>query len=59
MAKEAKIIAGGQSLVPVMNLRLAQPEHLIDINAIPGLAEIGEAEGRLVIGALVAALRMW
>jgi carbon-monoxide dehydrogenase medium subunit len=35
-AEDAKIIAGGQSLVPMMNLRLANPPHLIDLNAIPG-----------------------
>lgn len=49
---EAKILAGGQSLIPVMNLRLAQPEHIIDINAINGLADIGEASERMTIGAL-------
>ncbi len=36
-AGNAKIIAGGQSLVPMMNFRFARPELLIDINAIPGL----------------------
>lgn len=49
---EAKIIAGGQSLIPVMNLRLAQPEHLIDINAIDGLSGISEGGERMTIGAL-------
>ena len=38
----AKVIAGGQSLVPMMNLRLARPEHLIDLNAITGLDAIVE-----------------
>ena len=50
--EEAKIIAGGQSLIPLMNLRLAQPEFLIDINGIPELTGIREQEGRLVLGAL-------
>ena len=49
---EAKIIAGGQSLIPLMNLRLAQPEHLIDVNGLSALTGIREQDGRLVIGAL-------
>ena len=49
---EAKIIAGGQSLIPVMNLRLSQPEHLIDINGIEELAGISENGNRLMVGAL-------
>lgn len=47
-----KILAGGQSLVPMMNLRLVKPEVLIDINRIPGLADIRVDSGELVIGAL-------
>jgi len=50
--EEAKILSGGQSLLPLMKLRLATPAHLIDINRIPGLAYIREAEGVLGIGAL-------
>lgn len=49
---EAKILAGGHSLIPMMKLRLASPEHLIDINHIPGLAYIKEEDGHLKIGAL-------
>ena len=49
---EAKIIAGGQSLIPAMNLRLAQPEHLIDINAIDELYGISEDSEYVTIGAL-------
>lgn len=49
----AKAIAGGQSLVPMMNLRLAQPAELVDLGDLPGLATIREAEGALEIGALV------
>lgn len=49
---DAKVIAGGQSLVPVMNLRLAQPEHLVDINALSELAGIGEERERITIGSL-------
>ncbi len=50
---EAKVLAGGQSLVPLMNLRLARPSRLIDINPVAGLASITSApDGGLVIGAL-------
>ena len=49
---DAKILSGGQSLIPLMKLRLATPRYLIDINRIPGLAYIREAEGVLKIGAL-------
>lgn len=48
----AKILSGGQSLIPLMKLRLASPEHLIDINRIPGLDYVREAGGVLSIGAL-------
>ena len=49
---EAKILAGGHSLIPMMKLRLAQPAHLIDINKIPGLSYIKEESGFLKIGAM-------
>jgi carbon-monoxide dehydrogenase medium subunit/2-furoyl-CoA dehydrogenase FAD binding subunit len=49
---EAKIIAGGQSLVPMMNFRLARPEILIDISAIKELEYIKTEGDELVIGAL-------
>lgn len=49
---EAKILAGGQSLIPMMRFRLAQPEHLIDISKLPGLAYIEERDGHLAIGAM-------
>ena len=50
---EGKIIAGGQSLMPLLALRLAQPSVLIDINRVPGLAAIGQRTGGgLRIGAL-------
>jgi aerobic carbon-monoxide dehydrogenase medium subunit len=48
---EAKVLAGGQSLIPVMKLRLAAPAHLIDIGRL-GMDSIAEADGRLAIGAL-------
>ena len=46
-----KCIAGGHSLVPLMKLRLSEPKVLIDIARIPGLAGIGERDGRITIGA--------
>jgi len=50
---EAKVLAGGQSLVPMMKLRFASPEMLIDINHIPGLAYHGaDPDGTYRIGAL-------
>lgn len=49
---EAKLLAGGQSLVPMMNLRLARPEALIDLNHIPELSYIQEEGNWLVIGAM-------
>jgi carbon-monoxide dehydrogenase medium subunit len=51
-APAGRILAGGQSLVPMMNLRLARPAVLIDINRVPGLADIRVDGGELVIGAL-------
>ena len=48
----AKILSGGQSLIPMMNLRLARPAILIDINRISGLSHIKEEGGYLKIGGL-------
>lgn len=53
--QEAAILAGGQSLVPLMNVRLATPALVIDINRIPGLDTIRTQDGALVIGALARA----
>jgi carbon-monoxide dehydrogenase medium subunit len=49
---DAAPLAGGQSLVPMMNLRLAQPATIVDLNEIPGLDGIEERDGALVIGAM-------
>src|SRR5690349_19549124 len=49
---EAKILAGGQSLIPAMRFRLAEPEILVDINRIEGLEYIRETDDYLAIGAL-------
>ena len=50
--EDAKLIAGGQSLVPLMRLRLAQPTALVDIGRVPGLDGIRRDNGTLVVGAL-------
>ena len=50
---DAKILSGGQSLIPMMKFRLARPSHLIDINRISGLSYIKEEGGYLKIGGLV------
>jgi aerobic carbon-monoxide dehydrogenase medium subunit len=52
LGPEARIIAGGHSLLPMMKLRLASPEHLIDINDLAELSYIREADGMITIGAL-------
>jgi carbon-monoxide dehydrogenase medium subunit len=52
LGEDAKILSGGQSLIPLMKLRLASPPHVVDINGIPGLAYIREADGFLRIGGL-------
>jgi carbon-monoxide dehydrogenase medium subunit len=50
---DGKIIAGGQSLMPMMNFRLVKPSVLVDINRIPGLDRIEQRGDRLALGALV------
>jgi carbon-monoxide dehydrogenase medium subunit len=52
LGPEARIIAGGHSLLPMMKLRLANPEHLIDINDLAELAYIREEGSEILIGAL-------
>lgn len=47
----AAVLAGGQSLMPMLNLRVAQPEILVDINLVPQLGEICRSDGGLSIGA--------
>jgi aerobic carbon-monoxide dehydrogenase medium subunit len=49
---EGKVLAGGQSLIPLMKLRFAMPRALVDINRVPGLDGLAEEEGGLRIGAL-------
>lgn len=50
--ENAKILAGGQSLMPLLNLRYVLPDHVIDINRIPELSGISLRDGHLVLGAM-------
>jgi carbon-monoxide dehydrogenase medium subunit len=50
--EDAKILAGGQSLIPLLKLRLASPSLLVDINNISALDFIRDTQGQLRIGAL-------
>jgi carbon-monoxide dehydrogenase medium subunit len=52
-AHEGRVLAGGQSLVPAMALRLALPGHLVDINGVAGLEHLAAEAGELAIGACV------
>jgi carbon-monoxide dehydrogenase medium subunit len=49
---DAKLLAGGHSLLPMMKLRFAQPAHLIDLNRIDALRGVREESGQIVIGAM-------
>ena len=50
--EDAKVLAGGQSLVPLLNFRLARPAHLVDINRIAGLDRVYERDGGVAVQAL-------
>ncbi len=50
--EDAKILAGGQSLVPLLNFRLVRPQFLVDVNGLTDLAYIRRDDGHLVIGGL-------
>ena len=50
---EAKVLAGGCSLVPMLNMRLARPEVLVDVNRLEGLAEVHTGDGTVVTGAML------
>ena len=50
--EEAKLLAGGHSLLPLLKLRLANPKLLIDISKIPGLSNISQQDDKIVVGAL-------
>jgi carbon-monoxide dehydrogenase medium subunit len=49
---DPKVLAGGQSLIPVMKVRFAAPAHLVDINRVPGLDHVEVSDGALRLGAL-------
>lgn len=50
---DGKVLAGGQSLIPILNMRLASPGHLVDINRVEGLDRVGVADDVVRVGALV------
>lgn len=52
LGEDGRVLAGGQSLIPMMKLRLASPEHLVDINGLSELSYIREVNGHVAIGAL-------
>ena len=51
--QDGRVLAGGQSLVPIMAFRMARPAHLVDINEVAGLDRLAADAGKLVIGARV------
>lgn len=55
---EAKLLAGGQSLMPLLNFRLSRPAALVDLNAIPALAYIQEEDGHVRLGAMTRQRRI-
>lgn len=55
---EGKVLAGGQSLIPLLALRLARPSVLVDVNRVPGLDGIEVGEGEVRLGALVRHARL-
>ena len=50
---DGKVLAGGQSLIPILNMRLASPAHLVDINQVAGLADVVVSDTEVRVGALV------
>jgi carbon-monoxide dehydrogenase small subunit len=51
--EDARVLAGGQSLVPLLNFRLARPAHLVDVNRLDELARVKERDGGVAVGATV------
>jgi xanthine dehydrogenase iron-sulfur cluster and FAD-binding subunit A len=51
--EDARVLAGGQSLVPLLNFRLARPAHLVDVNRIDELGQVRERDGGVAVGAIV------
>jgi carbon-monoxide dehydrogenase medium subunit len=58
LGDESKVLAGGQSLVPLLNFRLAAPAHLVDINGIAGLDRLDRTDGTIEVGATVRDARL-
>lgn len=58
LGEDAKVLAGGQSLVPMMNMRLATPSALVDISRLPELSDIEVAGDAITIGAAVTSERL-
>jgi aerobic carbon-monoxide dehydrogenase medium subunit len=52
LGEDAKVLAGGQSLVPVMAMRLGRPEHIIDVNRIGAMEDVTRSQGMVRVGAL-------
>src|SRR5437868_15268616 len=52
LGDDSKLLAGGQSLIPLMKLRFANPQHLVDLNFVPGTSYIKQDDGVLRFGAL-------
>jgi carbon-monoxide dehydrogenase medium subunit len=52
LGDDAKLLAGGQSLIPLMKLRLSSPSHLVDLNFVPGVSHIERANGDVRVGAM-------
>src|SRR5438270_8909844 len=50
--ENAKLLAGGQSLMPMLNFRFVQPDHIIDLNRVEGLAYIRDTAGGMEVGAM-------
>ena len=50
--ENAKLLAGGQSLMPMLNMRFVLPDHVIDLNRVEELSYIREADGALEVGAM-------
>lgn len=51
--QDGRVLAGGQSLVPIMAFRMARPAHLVDINEVAGLDKLAVENGKLIVGACV------
>ena len=52
LGDDAKLLAGGQSLIPLMKLRLSSPSHLVDLNLVPGVSYINRSNGDVRVGAM-------